>query len=98
MAALDCEYHDRDGTEGVGMTVAVSPEAIAFLLAADTCHSQGSKFPLGGFAVPVSPRSGPDHYAGQRDALVSRWYLDTLPDSTSSIVTGQLSAADSSRP
>ena len=29
------------------MAVAVSPETIAFLPAADTCHNQGSKVPLG---------------------------------------------------
>lgn len=46
MAALDCEYHDRDGTEGVGMAVAVNPEAITFLPTA-ACHNQGSKVPLG---------------------------------------------------
>ncbi len=29
------------------MTVTVSPEAIAFLPAADTCHNQRSKVPMG---------------------------------------------------
>ena len=80
------------------MTVAVNPEVIAFLPAADACHSQGFRIPLGGFAVPESPGSGPDGQTRQRDSLISRWYSDTLPESTSSIVTSLPSTADSSRP
>lgn len=79
------------------MAVAVCLEAIAFRPATDACHCQGSKA-RGGFAVSESPSSGPDRYAVQRDALISRWYSDTLPDSTSSIVTSLPSTADSSRP
>ena len=80
------------------MTVTVSPETLAFLLAAHACHNQGSKAPLGGFAVPKSPRGGPADQTRQSDSLISRWYSDTLPDRTSSIVTSRPSTVDSSRP